>query len=184
LFAGTGQYPIERRSWCAASCRTAVTSRRSRVVSKPLEYHGALVTTAARCGTAADAHVMPNVVVIEVPAADDRAYALVRQIRAATAESRRCRARDRAHTAGSSVNRADRFPGGFRASLPQAVPRPGALRDDPQRDELPLTSVAARDIQEPWTRSSAMRCRDRERPSRIPTSGARRGRLSERRGLP
>src|SRR5437879_12009343 len=54
------------------------------LVSKPLEYHGALVTT---CRTLRAprlmSHVRPNVVVIEVPGADDRAYALVRRIRAA-----------------------------------------------------------------------------------------------------
>src|SRR5438105_7238886 len=54
------------------------------LVSKPLEYHGALVTT---CRTLQAprlmSHVRPNVVVIEVPGADDRAYALVRRIRAA-----------------------------------------------------------------------------------------------------
>ena len=53
-------------------------------VSKPLEYHGALVTT---CRTlralALMSHVKPNVVVIEVPGADDRAYALVRRLRSA-----------------------------------------------------------------------------------------------------
>jgi len=53
-------------------------------VSKPLEYHGALVTT---CHTLRAlplmSHVRPNVVVIEVPGADDRAYALVRRLRAA-----------------------------------------------------------------------------------------------------
>ena len=46
------------------------------LVSTPLEYHGALVTT---CRTLQAprlmSHVRPNVVVIEVPGADDRAHA-------------------------------------------------------------------------------------------------------------
>ncbi|PYO22009.1 MAG: hypothetical protein DMD85_12530, partial [Candidatus Rokuibacteriota bacterium] len=60
------------------------------LVSKPLEYHGALVTT---CRTLQAprlmSHVMPNVVVMEVPTADDRADALVRRIRAAAAQHRK-----------------------------------------------------------------------------------------------
>ena len=87
------------------------------LVSKPLEYHGALVTT---CRTLQAprlmSHVRPNVVVIEVPGADNRAHALVRQLRAA--------ARKRAAPVpaialmprGSRRRTAAR---GFRASLPQ-----------------------------------------------------------------
>ena len=60
------------------------------LVSKPLEYHGALVTT---CRTLQAprlmSHVMPNVVVMEVPTADDRADVLVRWIRAAAAAHRK-----------------------------------------------------------------------------------------------
>src|SRR5881394_2049102 len=80
------------------------------LVSKPLEYHGALVTT---CRTLQAprfmSHVRPNVVVIEVPGADDRAYALVRRIRAARggepprgASGRACRSRS---TCGSCARR-------------------------------------------------------------------------------
>ena len=60
------------------------------LVSKPLEYHGALVT---RCRTLQAprlmSHVMPNVVVMEVPTADDRADALVRRIRATATRQRK-----------------------------------------------------------------------------------------------
>ena len=60
------------------------------LVSKPLEYHGALVT---RCRTLQAprlmSHVMPNVVVMDVPTADDRVDALVRRIRAIAAPTRR-----------------------------------------------------------------------------------------------
>ena len=60
------------------------------LVSKPLEYHGALVTI---CRTLQAprlmSHVMPNVVVMEVPTADDRADVLVRWIRAAAAAYRK-----------------------------------------------------------------------------------------------
>jgi CheY-like chemotaxis protein len=54
------------------------------LVSKPLEYHGALVTTCRTLqASRLMSHVMPNVVVMEVPDADDRAHALARRIRAA-----------------------------------------------------------------------------------------------------
>ena len=90
------------------------------LVSKPLEYHGALVTT---CRTLQAprlmSHVMPNVVVIEVPAADDRAYALVRQIRAATPKRGVPVPAIALIPLGSSVNARPIASRGFRASLPQ-----------------------------------------------------------------
>ncbi len=59
------------------------------LVSKPLEYHGALVTTCRTLqASRLMSHVMPNVVVMEVPDADDRAHALAQRIRAAASESR------------------------------------------------------------------------------------------------
>jgi len=64
-------------------------------------------------------HVMPNVVVIEVPAADDRAYALVRQIRAATPKRGVPVPEIALIPLGSSVNARPIASRGFRASLPQ-----------------------------------------------------------------
>src|SRR5437763_15463470 len=59
------------------------------LVSKPLEYHGALVTTCRTLqASRLISHVMPNVVVMEVPDADDRAHALARRLRAAASQSR------------------------------------------------------------------------------------------------
>ena len=87
------------------------------LVSKPLEYHGALVTT---CRTLQAprlmSHVRPNVVVIEVPSADDRAYALVRQIRAAAAKRSGAVPAIALMPRGSRRRTAAR---GFRASVPQ-----------------------------------------------------------------
>jgi CheY-like chemotaxis protein len=90
------------------------------LVSKPLEYHGALVTT---CRTLQAprlmSHVVPNVVVIEVPTADDRAYALVRQLRA-VAPKRRPRVPAIAlMSLGSNVAPRRIAAEGFQASLPQ-----------------------------------------------------------------
>ena len=86
------------------------------LVSKPLEYHGALVTT---CRTLQAprlmSHVRPNVVVIEVPGADDRAYALVRRIRTA-APKRTPVPAIALMPRGSRRRTAAR---GFRASVPQ-----------------------------------------------------------------
>jgi len=87
------------------------------LVSKPLEYHGALVTT---CRTLQAprlmSHVRPNVVVIEVPGADDRAYALVRQIRAAAPKRAAPVPAIALMPRGSRRRTAAR---GFRASVPQ-----------------------------------------------------------------
>jgi len=86
------------------------------LVSKPLEYHGALVTT---CRTLQAprlmSHVMPNVVVMEVPTADDRADALVRRIRAAAAQHRKPVPTIALMPRGSRRRAAD----GFHASLRQ-----------------------------------------------------------------
>ena len=90
------------------------------LVSKPLEYHGALVTT---CRTLQAprlmSHVMPNVVVIEVPVADDRAYALVRQIRAAARKRGVPVPAIALMPLGSNVNARGVASRGFRASVPQ-----------------------------------------------------------------
>ena len=64
-------------------------------------------------------HVMPNVVVIEVPAADDRADALVRQIRAATPKRGVPVPAIALMPLGSSVNARRIAARGFRASVPQ-----------------------------------------------------------------
>jgi CheY-like chemotaxis protein len=96
------------------------------LVSRPLEYHGALVTT---CRTLQAprlmSHMIPNVVVIEVPAADDRAYALVREIRAATSKRRAPVPAIALMPLGSSAAARRIAAAGFRA----AVPQPFHVRD-------------------------------------------------------
>lgn len=90
------------------------------LVSRPLEYHGALVTTCRTLQTPRlMSHMIPNVVVIEVPAADERAYALVREIRAATSRRRAPVPAIALMPTGSSVAARGMTAAGFRAALPQ-----------------------------------------------------------------
>ncbi|HEV8586113.1 MAG TPA: hypothetical protein VGT02_14190 [Methylomirabilota bacterium] len=87
------------------------------LVTKPLEYHGALVTT---CRTLQAprlmSHMTPNVLVVEVPPADDRAYALVRRLRGAASKRQ-----PRVPAIGLLPFGSPRRPTGkgFQASLPQ-----------------------------------------------------------------